>query len=68
MNSWLIFLRDFYRSEKSLHNKCSNSGSIKRAAKIYKCKKNLANTKKKNTDSFHEINPMHIKTRKNKKK
>ena len=64
MNSWLSFLRDTYSSERQIHKKCSNSGSIKRLAKIYKCKKNLGNKRK--TEKFSMKNPMHNKTKKRK--
>ena len=66
MNSWLIFLRDLYQSDRKIHKSCSNSGDLKRAVKIYNCKKNLGKKNKK-TEKFTVKNPMHNKTKKHKK-
>jgi hypothetical protein len=59
MNPWLSFVKQFYASERRRDSsKCRNSGTLKRVAKIYKCKKNLGNTTKK-SDHFRGSNPMH---------
>lgn len=64
MNTWLTFLKNLYSSDRKIHKECSNSGTIKRAVKIYKCKQNLGNKTKKDKELFKGKNPMHNKTKK----
>jgi len=40
MNTWLSFIKYFYKNENKLYGKCANSGTLKRTATIYKCQKN----------------------------
>jgi hypothetical protein len=59
-NSWLIFLKEYYASEKKRDSsKCRKSLTLKQLTKSYKCKKNLANKTKRNNDKFKGTNPMH---------
>jgi hypothetical protein len=67
MNTWLSFVKSLYKNEKKTYGKCANSGTLKRAAKIYKCQKQMNKKSVTNKDTFKMKNPMHNKTRKNKK-
>jgi hypothetical protein len=67
MNTWLSFVKYFYKNEKTAYGKCANSGTLKRAAKIYQCQKKMDKKTVGNKDTFKMKNPMHKKTRKNKK-
>jgi len=61
-NSWLMFMRDYYSSEKKRDpTKCRKSLTLKRLSKSYKCRKNLANKTKRDTSAFKGVNPMHKK-------
>lgn len=74
MTLWTSFLKEFYRNERNMYKSCSNSGGLKRAAKIYKCRQNkIAKTEKKMSKpekkTFTFTNPMHsTKYRKTMKK
>ena len=49
MNPWTSFIKQFYASERRRDpTKCRNSGTLKRVAKIYNCKKALGNKKTRN--------------------
>jgi hypothetical protein len=58
MNPWLVFVKEFYKAEKKRDPNCSFSGTLKRAAKIYKCKKDIANKPAKTGSKFTMKNPM----------
>lgn len=61
-NSWTIFLREYYGSEKKRDSsKCRKSLTLKSLSKSYKCKKNLANKTKRRSENFTGKNPMHKK-------
>jgi hypothetical protein len=59
MNPWLSFVKSFYADERQRDpTKCRNSGTLKRVAKIYKCKKDLANRVTRKVNRFRGKNPM----------
>jgi len=66
MTAWTSFMKTFYSNERNQYKSCASSGTLKRAAKIYKCqKKKASKTEKKSKDNsaFKMVNPMHKKTK-----
>lgn len=64
MNTWRSFVKSFYAAERAKDNsKCRNRVPISRVAKVYNCKKKMANRSKKSSDKFSGVNPMHRRTK-----
>lgn len=66
MTAWTSFMKSFYTNERNLYKSCASSGTLKRAAKIYKCqkrkeKKTEKKHGKRSKDSFTVVNPMYKK-------
>ena len=63
MTAWTSFMKEFFENERKNYKSCAQSGTLKRAAKIYNFKKNLIKksekkSKKSKNDSFKMVNPM----------
>ena len=48
MTAWTSFMKSFYSNERNIYKSCASSGTLKRAAKIYKCQKKKQQRLKKN--------------------
>ena len=59
MNTWNSFLRAFYGSDRVKYGKCANTGTLKRASRVYHCQKKKDSKTKRVTDKFRGTNPMH---------
>jgi hypothetical protein len=65
MNSWVSFLKTFYAAERAKDSsKCRNRVTLKDVAKVYNCKKTMANRSVKHGSKFRGKNPMHRRTKK----
>ena len=59
-NTWIQFMRSFYRTERAKDSsKCHNRVTLRQVAKVYNCKKNMANKSVRKNSYFHGMNPMH---------
>jgi hypothetical protein len=63
-------MKSFYLNERNQYKSCASSGTLKRAAKIYRCqKKKASKTEKKSekkskaSESFTMVNPMYKKNK-----
>ena len=70
MTAWTSFMKTFYTNERNQYKSCASSGTLKRAAKIYKCQKKKAmksekksNKKSNASASFTMMNPMYKKNK-----
>jgi len=69
MTAWTSFMKTFYSNERNQYRSCASSGTLKRAAKIYKCQKKKAaktekkSNKKSDTSAFTMMNPMYKKNK-----
>ena len=64
MNTWIQFLKEFYKNEKMKDgSRCRNRVKISSVAKVYNCKKRMANRKTKKSDKFTQKNPLFSKNK-----